>query len=478
MRLLRAGILALIAASTAAPAAAGAATITEYPIPAPDPPTTTTLTPRGITAGPDGRLWIIDSANHSGNQYVVNVTTSGSVGFVPLATNDLGFQIVTGPGSLLWFSRNNTLSKLPTTATQAADVTSLPATHAYNDTGESPLVLGADGQLWFMVHNDLSEMDAAGTITARPTGISSLGGGLGRGPDDKLWYGYADASGDLHIARMATSGTVGAGNDFDLGTSHSGVNFIAEGPDGNMWFTTSNPAAVARITPAGTATFFDTPTANSLPYGIAAGSDGRMWFAERNGDAIGVIATDATSGADITEYPVGHSNAGVQFLAAGPDCRMWFTEFNESSVAAITTPACGAGGQQQPPSPSPSVPPPLAAPVAVPGLPLPITLPTLSAASTVIFPSSHQCASRRKFAIRLHLPRGVTATNAIVLVNGKRAKVVRGARLTSPIDLRGFVKGRFVVDITVHTNDGRTIHGTRRYHTCVSKRTQQHRRGV
>jgi hypothetical protein len=55
-------------------------------------------------------------------------------------------------------------------------------------------------------------------------------------------------------------------------------------------------------------------------------------------------------------------------------------------------------------------------------------------------------------------------------VNGRRVQVVRGARLTAPVDLRTLPKGRFKVDITVVTADGRRIKGTRRYRTCAPKR--------
>src|SRR5690349_8109124 len=62
------------------PAAAGAAApgvITHYPVPV-------ETTPYGITTGPDGKIWFVDSGNHVGGVYVGRMTTSG-----PIAASDL-----------------------------------------------------------------------------------------------------------------------------------------------------------------------------------------------------------------------------------------------------------------------------------------------------------------------------------------------------------------------------------------------------
>jgi hypothetical protein len=81
------------------------------------------------------------------------------------------------------------------------------------------------------------------------------------------------------------------------------------------------------------------------------------------------------------------------------------------------------------------------------------------------------CGSRRNFRIRLRRPpAGVTVTEARVLVNGKRVKVVRGARLTAPVDLRGFPRGRAVVTIRITLADGRVLRGRRVYRPCATKK--------
>ena len=71
------------------------------------------------------------------------------------------------------------------------------------------------------------------------------------------------------------------------------------------------------------------------------------------------------------------------------------------------------------------------------------------------------------FRIRIRVPKGKKAVSAVVRVNGKKVKVVRGKRLRAAVRLRGLPKGRFSVRITVRLANGKRITGVRRYHTCI-----------
>jgi hypothetical protein len=110
---------------------------------------------------------------------------------------------------------------------------------------------------------------------------------------------------------------------------------------------------------------------------------------------------------------------------------------------------------------NPQVQEPLPPPVATPGAGSVITLPPTT---------QRRCVSRRGFKIRLKAPKGDRAVSAVVFVNGRRAKVIRGKRLKAQIVLRGLPKGRFRVDITVRTKSGKRIQSTRHYRTCTPKR--------
>jgi hypothetical protein len=83
-------------------------------------------------------------------------------------------------------------------------------------------------------------------------------------------------------------------------------------------------------------------------------------------------------------------------------------------------------------------------------------------------PGSGRCVSRRNFRIRLRQPPRSRLASAKVFVNGRRVKVVRGARTTARIDLRGLPKGTVTVRVIARTKTGRTITETRRYRTCTA----------
>jgi hypothetical protein len=75
--------------------------------------------------------------------------------------------------------------------------------------------------------------------------------------------------------------------------------------------------------------------------------------------------------------------------------------------------------------------------------------------------------SRRKFPLHVRKLPGITWVGAIIKINGKRVKTIGRARITVLVNLTGFPKGTFVLSITATTSDGRSVTGTRTYHTCV-----------
>jgi len=101
----------------------------------------------------------------------------------------------------------------------------------------------------------------------------------------------------------------------------------------------------------------------------------------------------------------------------------------------------------------------------------------LKASEIIRLPSAKACVSRRGFRIRLVRPKSTALVSAVVLVNGKKVKTVKRARITAPINLAGLPKGRFTVKITATTADGRKITGSRKYRTCTPKRkgSRKHR---
>ena len=87
----------------------------------------------------------------------------------------------------------------------------------------------------------------------------------------------------------------------------------------------------------------------------------------------------------------------------------------------------------------------------------------------VTAPSNTRCLSRRDFPIHIQQIKGRGYRHAIIEVNGHRVAVIRAGRLKAQVDLRGLPKGRYTVTIKVLTTSGRTLTGTRAYHTCARK---------
>ncbi len=353
----RAGVGSLLLAAglmlgTATSASAHAGEITEYPIPI-------TTTPYGITTGPDGKIWIVDSGNHVGGTFIGRMATSGAISesdLVQLPSPALGEAATTGPDGNMWVAQDNQIDRVPVGVTKTSEIT--PYALGGGTGGYGSIVSGPDGRLWFGWNKQIGAITTGGEIAGYETNSSTSVSGVTVGSDGKLWYGEGNK-----IGRMDTGGKTGAGNEFELPSGDSTIEDLTLGPDGNIWFTLATPAAVGRITPAGVITLFPTPTPSSLPFGIRSGPDGRLWFAEENGNNIGSIPTSASSGADITEYSIGPKNVGAIYITAGPDSRMWFGEFDASKLGAITTNVTpGATPTQTPPPaqlpPSPFVAPP------------------------------------------------------------------------------------------------------------------------
>jgi streptogramin lyase len=100
----------------------------------------------------------------------------------------------------------------------------------------------------------------------------------------------AKASAELVVREFAIpSGTV------DLSS------YIAQGADGNMWFTLPGSSLVGRVGVDGSVQMYPTPTSGSGPGSIKLGSDGNMWVAQ---SLVGKIAKVTPSG-DFTEYSIG-----------------------------------------------------------------------------------------------------------------------------------------------------------------------------
>jgi uncharacterized delta-60 repeat protein len=304
-----------------------------------------------------------------------------------------------------------------------------------------------------------------GELALDPDTASSNPSDAAVAPDGSLYVDTGDGTGIRHFgadgqpdATFGTGGIAQAAFDQD---GNGTVDAITVQPDGKVVVagTLQGQVAIVRLTTAGLLDeSFGTGGRVLLPLGDGASS---MW------------AADAAMQADGKSVVVGQSQlGGSETVAAARDTER-VVQLGSGAQGFVTRldgglpPATTTGTTPTTPADTTTTTAQTAdASVATTTTPAPV-----AAAGTISLPSAKSCVSRRSFKIRLRIPRGATAKSAVVKVDGKQVKVVKGARLKAAIDLRGLPKGRFTVTITVKLGDGTTLKGERRYRTCAAKRT-------
>lgn len=275
--------------------------------------------PYGITSGPDGNIYFTDS----GTVEVIQPNNPMPTQYV--ITGNL-FDIATGSDGALWMTDQSIdgVDRMTTTGIVARyPFTGTPQGIAPGPNGLMLIADNTSGGVW--------TLDAGGQYTNLP--FSPLGT-----PSEVTWV-PGGTSGD---AWFAESGYIG---DFSLTNNvlnaqilvvppGDTANYIAYGPDGNVWVTASGPAPfVLVINPA-----TDLITAQILlpagatPQGITAGADHAMWYVDPGTNSIGEINITTHI---VTEFPLPTSGAGPQEIAKGADGSLWFTEKNVGQIGHI-----------------------------------------------------------------------------------------------------------------------------------------------
>jgi virginiamycin B lyase len=150
--------------------------------------------------------------------------------------------------------------------------------------------------------------------------------GIAEGSDGNLWYTYSFRQ---DIGRITPSGIV---TDFPTPTTNAESDGIASGSDGALWFTEFNGQAIGRMTTSGSYSSFSLPP-GSNPQFVTRGPDGALWFTEEGARRIGRIATNGT----ITEFAIPGSGRGAEDIVTGSDGALWFTDPANSRVGRLST---------------------------------------------------------------------------------------------------------------------------------------------
>ena len=200
-------------------------------------------------------------------------------------------------------------------------------------------VTGRDGNLWFSLSsNGPSGVDSIGRLNTATGAItefalSTLGDetwAITSGPDGNIWftdsnpYTGAESIGTINLTTHVIT-------QYPLSSTSHVLRGITTGPDGNLWFTDPGSSSIGTITPTGQITEYAVPN-GTISVGIATGSDGNVWFASISGSMVGSINPTTHV---ISEFATPTPNSSPELITAGPDGNLWFGEVTANQIGEI-----------------------------------------------------------------------------------------------------------------------------------------------
>ncbi|MBV9281281.1 MAG: hypothetical protein JOZ41_14470 [Chloroflexi bacterium] len=162
------------------------------------------------------------------------------------------------------------------------------------------------------------------------------------GSDSNIWF---STTGPVTIGRITPTGQIAQFADPNPSASYAA--HLTLGSDGNVWFLdvqglSNSVESVGRVTPAGQISEFPIPAFKGNPVSVnqmARGSDGGVWFTanSHNGRVLsnGVVGRVATTG-QITEFGTPTAVSDPTDMASGSDANIWFDEDSAHAIGRIT----------------------------------------------------------------------------------------------------------------------------------------------
>jgi virginiamycin B lyase len=315
-----------------------------YPVPQPF------SFPFPMAVGPDNAIWFglfnsvgsqdgdLGRLNADGTITTIDVPPTGSAPFVGTVT----------PDGRLWFGiGGNVLSRVNAAAYLAPGgaITSFQFRQRRNPDYVRFSALGTDGNVWFVLSraNAVARVTPSGSITEfqlPPTSVDvAHPNGIVVGSDGAFWITAFIGNA---IMRMTTDGTVT--NSYMLSTEAFPWD-IAEGDDGNVWFTqigsqangdSFTPPAIIRMTTSGQTTAFSLPS-GSYPISISHASNGLV-FTDPGNYSVGLMdySGNLVELPIHGEYPLESTGNGAQAAIQGVDGSYYYTDLDNNQVGKIT----------------------------------------------------------------------------------------------------------------------------------------------
>lgn len=306
-----AGVLALAASGPGA-SAAPAGTITEYPVKAGTAPVDLVLSatgnavqfaeprtgtlgtvgekgrysrnalplvhgrPTAVAVGADHGLWITLPAAATVERWA-----AGKVRRFALPPGSAPGGITAGSAAL-WLCATGTNRIARLSLTGGLHEYRVPTAHA----GLARITVGPDGRVWFTEHaaDRVGRLDpATGRVAELRLPAGATPSGITTGPDGNVWV-TETGLGQVAVVDPATFEVAAT---FPAGVRPVG---ITSGVDDAVWVADNGGNAILRIAPDGTLTSYPVPTPRAGLNGIALGPRGDIWFTESRANRIGRVA--------------------------------------------------------------------------------------------------------------------------------------------------------------------------------------------
>lgn len=342
------GLAATLAAALAAagPAHAAPAVAGEFALPGDG-------TPKYLTQGPDGNIWVPIQGASNGDD-IAKITPDGTVTGYNVA-NLQDASGITSDGTYLWVTRNGDVARfLPSDPTAA---------QAFSATGveSKAITLGSDGNLWTGGTDKVVKIKPSdGTSTQVPVAGMGIPEGIASGGDGAL---YLASFGTQRVTRVTTAG---ASSFVSVDTDNlNGARQVAAGPGNQIAFTApaAKPRDMGFIT--GGADLGPTSVTGGAvmtgkdPEGIVYANDNAYWIARFAGNDVARVTADGA----FTTLPLS-ANSGPRRIAKGANDTLWVGLETAKKVARIT--GVSAPAPQTTPPPTSTTPPVTSTPTAEP----------------------------------------------------------------------------------------------------------------
>lgn len=285
-------------------------------------------TPKQLTLGPDGNVWVtLEGLTDN----IARVRPDGTVDSFTSAAIVNPIGIVAGPDGQLWVTESNAVvhfSPSDPTAARRIDLIAL---------APNRIVVGPDGKLWTASNSLVVRIGADERVDVfSPAGLVN-GHGITAGGDGNL---YVADFGGRQIVGVATAGVLT--DTFPLDENPQEV---AAGP-ANQLAATLPSNLIARLTPPSRAVQnSDVPLTD--PTGIAFAPDGAYWAANFPRDTLTRLTPDGAV-TTLAGFPAG---SGPRHLTVGTEGTLWVGLETTRQVARVTGVVAPAPPTPLPPSP-------------------------------------------------------------------------------------------------------------------------------